>query len=106
MFSQALTRLGAYLNMPNLIVTEDYRDKFVEADHMFKYQPVFDPLIRKVVTLNPLPDNINSPLADSLSREMSYQLALGNLNPFTLEQVDSWNPDEPQVIIFSIDHFF
>ncbi|XP_014292575.1 exonuclease 1 isoform X2 [Halyomorpha halys] len=95
---RALTRLGAYLNMPNLIVTEDYRDKFVEADHMFKYQPVFDPLTRKVVTLNPLPDNINSPLADCLSREKSYQLALGNLNPFTLEQVDSWNPDEPQAI--------
>ncbi|CAH1402373.1 unnamed protein product [Nezara viridula] len=95
---RALTRLGAYLNMPNLIVTEDYRDKFVEADHMFKYQPVFDPLTRKVVTLNPLPDNIDSPLADSLSRETSYQLALGNLNPFTLKQVDSWNPDEPQAI--------
>lgn len=97
LFFQALTRLGAYLCMPNLVVTQDYCDKFVEADGMFMYQPVFDPKSRRMVTLNPLPPGEKSVLVDLLPPDTAYQLALGNLNPFNLKPLDSWDPDQPQV---------
>lgn len=83
--------------MPNLQVTQDYRDKFLEADAMFKYQAVFDPITRTVVTLNPLPPDTNNPLVNLYDKEVNFQLALGNINPFSMKKVDNWDPDQPQV---------
>lgn len=47
------------LKMPNLQVTVDYIDGFIRAENSFLYQLVFDPLKRKLVPLNPYPDDID-----------------------------------------------
>ncbi|KAF6204911.1 hypothetical protein GE061_019076 [Apolygus lucorum] len=95
--SRALTKLGAHLNMSNLVVSPTYREKFLIADSMFKHQPVFDPISRKVVPLTPLPEGASGPDLEVLPPETSYQMALGNLDPFTLEKFDSWDPDSDTV---------
>uniref|UniRef100_A0A0A9Y086 Exonuclease 1 n=3 Tax=Lygus hesperus TaxID=30085 RepID=A0A0A9Y086_LYGHE len=95
--SRALTKLGAHLNMSNLVVSPDYKEKFLIADSMFKHQPVFDPISRKVVPLTPLPEGATGPDLEVLPPETSYQLALGNLDPFTLKRFDSWDPDSDTV---------
>ena len=41
------------LKMPNLIITNEYIESFKKADKTFKYQIVFDPLQRKLVSLHP-----------------------------------------------------
>ncbi|XP_014242809.1 exonuclease 1 isoform X1 [Cimex lectularius] len=92
--SKALTRLGAHLNMSSLVVTPDYCEKFLQAELMFKHQPVFDPISRKVVPLTPIPEGMSAPLSNNLSDETNYQLALGNLDPFSLNQIDNWDPDK------------
>uniref|UniRef100_T1HD04 Exonuclease 1 n=1 Tax=Rhodnius prolixus TaxID=13249 RepID=T1HD04_RHOPR len=86
---RALSRLGAYLNMNNLVVTQEYKDKFMVALSMFKYQPVYDPFKRCLTTLTPLPESERLPIDEGLSPETSLQLALGNLNPFTLVKTDN-----------------
>lgn len=50
--NKILKIMSQNLKMPNLIVTQDYIEKFVKADKTFKYQIVFDPLQRKLVSLN------------------------------------------------------
>lgn len=80
----------------NISVPVEYRDKFLEAEAMFRHQPVFDPLSRQIVPLTSLPPGAPSlPLLceEPLSTEQQLQLALGNLHPFTLKLVDDWSPD-------------
>jgi len=50
--------MPSLLKMPGLQVTPDYIDAFHRADNSFLYQLVFDPIHRKLVPLNPYPDNI------------------------------------------------
>ena len=38
------------LKMPNLSITQTYIDSFIKAEKTFKYQVVFDPLKRKLVS--------------------------------------------------------
>lgn len=45
--------------MPGLHVTEDYIEDFIRAEKTFLYQLVFDPLQRKLVSLNSYPDDID-----------------------------------------------
>ncbi|KAL1131334.1 hypothetical protein AAG570_010952 [Ranatra chinensis] len=91
--SRALTRLHGHLNMPNLVVTPEYRQKFLEADAMFRHQPVFDPITRRLVPLTPLEPGQEMPLSiDGISQETALQLAYGNLDPFGLRKVDDWDP--------------
>ncbi|BES93182.1 exonuclease 1 [Nesidiocoris tenuis] len=91
--SRALTKMGAHLNMANLVVSPEYREKFLVADSMFKHQPVFDPTTRKVIPMTPLSEGEQGPGLEQLPADISYQLALGNLDPFTLEKFDDWDPD-------------
>ncbi|KAK9511809.1 hypothetical protein O3M35_000401 [Rhynocoris fuscipes] len=95
---RALNRLGSYLNMSNLVVTQEYKDKFIIAESMFKYQPIYDPFNRKLSTLNPLPPGESAPIDERLPSDTWYQIALGNVNPFTLAQTNNWNPDDPKDI--------
>lgn len=83
----------------NLVTPIEYRDKFVEAEAMFMHQPVFDPIKRCVVPLTPVAPGTPLPLLDkdNLSPSQAYQLALGNLDPFTLQVVENFDPDNPQV---------
>lgn len=50
--------MGQYLKM-NLSVSDEYLEGFVKANNTFLYQLVFDPIRRKVVPLNPYPENID-----------------------------------------------
>lgn len=50
--------MGQYLKM-NLVVPETYVEGFVKANNTFLYQLVFDPVSRKVVPLNPYPENMD-----------------------------------------------
>lgn len=45
--------------MSNLVVPEDYVDRFFRADNTFLYQLVFDPLQRKLLPLNPYPEDLD-----------------------------------------------
>lgn len=50
--------MGQYLKM-DIRVPDEYVEGFVKANNTFLYQLVFDPRSRKVVPLNPYPDNID-----------------------------------------------
>lgn len=91
---QALSRLPSHLNMKSLTVSEDYRNAFLLADAAFRYQLVFDPLSCRLVHLNEPEDSekVTVYAGKMLPPDTAYQLALGNLNPFTLQQVDNFNP--------------
>lgn len=76
----------------------------MKADAMFQHQLVFDPIARKTKPLNPHRNvHPTSPLAGGplpgctpeFDEETSYQLALGNLDPFSLEKVDNYDPSAP-----------
>lgn len=88
--------------MNNLVVTQEYKDKFMVALSMFKYQPVYDPFKRCLTTLTPLPESERLPIDEGLSPETSMQLALGNLNPFTLVKTGNWDPDDAKVPVLLI----
>ncbi|XP_039288080.1 exonuclease 1 [Nilaparvata lugens] len=94
---RALPRMSSYLNMPQLVVTKEYIENFVHAEAMFKHQPVFDTMQRKVMPLTPIDDSTPKlRLPQPLPEDEAYQLALGNLDPFTLKVVADWNPDQRQ----------
>jgi len=87
--------------MPQLCVTQEYRDKFMDADFMFKYQPVYDPRERCLRPLNDLdPQDENFVKykklidANGLSEEQLKNLAYGNLDPFKLTKMDDWSPSK------------
>ena len=48
------------LKMPNLIISNEYIESFKKADKTFKYQIVFDPILKKLVSLNPYQDDVDS----------------------------------------------
>lgn len=78
----------------NVKVPSEYRDKFMDADRMFRYQPVYDPCTRKIIPLNELLDPSLPPvLVSKLTNNQAYQLALGNIDPISLEVMDNWDPD-------------
>lgn len=102
-----LTKIPSYLNMKQLVVTDEYREQFMIADATFRHQIVFDPLKRKLVRLNE-PEDCGTNLeycrnaGEYFDNETAFQLALGNLDPFTLKQMDDWNPDTENLSVRSI----
>jgi exonuclease-1 len=99
-YLQALFRLPGQLNMKSLTVSEEYRNEFMLADAAFRYQLVFDPLSRRMTRLNePLEsEKVTEYAGKMLSCDTAFQLALGNLDPFTLQKVDDFNPDVVQQV--------
>ncbi|KAE9535858.1 hypothetical protein AGLY_007759 [Aphis glycines] len=87
---KALSRLGSFMNIK---IPPEYRDQFMDADRMFQYQPVFDPLSRQIIPLNDVSDPSLPVLVSKLTSDQAYQLALGNIDPFSLEIMDDWDPD-------------
>lgn len=55
---QVIRKMGQYLKM-SVTVPEEYLQGFVKANNTFLYQLVFDPLQRKVVPLNPYPEDLD-----------------------------------------------
>ena len=55
-----IKKMPTLLKMPGLNVTPDYIDAFFRANNSFLYQLVFDPIHRKLVPLNPYPDDVDA----------------------------------------------
>lgn len=98
---RALAKIPAYLNMRQLQVTEEYKDNFLKADATFRHMIVYDPTERKQTRLNDLEEMGTDPelccnAGTFLEDKLALQLALGNVDPFSMKQLDNWHPDECQ----------
>ncbi|XP_060788835.1 exonuclease 1 [Neoarius graeffei] len=93
-----IRKIGQYLKM-NITVPDEYIKGFVKANNTFLYQLVFDPISRKVVPLNPYPENLDlstlSYAGVNIGDDQGLQMALGNLDIHTMERIDDFNPDAP-----------
>ncbi|CAF3685500.1 unnamed protein product [Adineta steineri] len=93
-----LKQLPQNLGKLNLRVTDDYIIGFKRAHLAFLHQTVYDPLQRKQIHLNPLPDDIDH---DQLKfsgqlddTPLAFQHAIGNLNVKTKCIVDKFDPNK------------
>ncbi|XP_074662226.1 uncharacterized protein LOC141914815 isoform X2 [Tubulanus polymorphus] len=91
-----LKKLPTYLNL-NTKMTDEYIEGFRQANNTFLYQLVFDPKLRKLLPLNPYPPEVTPELltyaGPMMSQQKALQLALGNINVNTGQQMASYNPD-------------
>ncbi|XP_075042468.1 exonuclease 1 isoform X2 [Mixophyes fleayi] len=96
---QVIKKIGQYLKA-NITVPDGYIEGFIRADNTFLYQLVFDPVKRKLVPLNPYEDGIDPKelnyAGPNVGDSVAYQIALGNKDVNTMEQIDDYNPDVPQ----------
>lgn len=97
-FANALKKLPSFFNKSSLVVTDEYRESFLKAEATFKHQYVYDPIRRQMVRLTePDDEDIEQALCvnagELLEPKIAFQLALGNLDPFTLKKMDDWHPD-------------
>ncbi|XP_064173419.1 exonuclease 1 [Anguilla rostrata] len=96
---KVIRKMGQYLKM-SVTVSEEYIEGFVKANNTFLYQLVFDPIRRKVVPLNPYPDDIDpaslSYAGHNVGDVKGLQMALGNLDFNTMQKIDDYNPDTAQ----------
>ncbi|XP_059533465.1 exonuclease 1 isoform X2 [Myotis daubentonii] len=93
---KVIKKLGHYLKM-NITVPEDYIKGFIRANNTFLYQLVFDPIRRKLVPLNDYGDDVDPAALSYAGRyiddSLALQIALGNKDINTFEQIDDYNPD-------------
>ncbi|KAL2770632.1 exonuclease 1 isoform b [Daubentonia madagascariensis] len=93
---KVIKKIGHYLKM-NIIVPEDYIKGFIRANNTFLYQLVFDPITRKLIPLNAYEDDIDPETLSYAGRYVddstALQIALGNKDINTSEQIDDYNPD-------------
>ncbi|XP_063892903.1 exonuclease 1 [Helicoverpa armigera] len=97
-FANALKKLPSFLNKSSIVVTDEYRENFMKAEATFKHQYVYDPLERQMVRLtDPENEDIEKAFCvnagELLNPDIAFQLALGNLDPFSLKKMDDWHPD-------------
>ncbi|KAB1258984.1 Exonuclease 1 [Camelus dromedarius] len=93
---KVIKKIGHYLKM-NITVPEDYIKGFIRANNTFLYQLVFDPIKRKLIPLNAYEDDIDpetlSYAGQYVDDSTALQIALGNKDINTFEQIDDFNPD-------------
>ncbi|XP_066092473.1 exonuclease 1 isoform X2 [Saccopteryx bilineata] len=93
---KVIKKIGHYLKM-NITVSEDYIKGFIRANNTFLYQLVFDPVKRKLTPLNDYRDDIDpetlSYAGQYIDNSIALQIALGNKDINTFEQIDDYNPD-------------
>ncbi|XP_003800124.1 exonuclease 1 [Otolemur garnettii] len=93
---KVIKKIGHYLKM-NITVPEDYIKGFIRANNTFLYQLVFDPITRKLIPLNAYEDDIDPETLSYAGRyvdnSIALQIALGNKDINTFEQIDDYNPD-------------
>ncbi|XP_006902581.1 PREDICTED: exonuclease 1-like [Elephantulus edwardii] len=93
---KVIKKIGHYLKM-NITVPEDYIKGFIRANNTFLYQLVFDPIKRKLIPLNAYEDGIDpktlSYAGCYIDDSVALQIALGNKDINTFEQIDDYNPD-------------
>lgn len=94
---KSLVKMPSYLKMKQLTVTDEYIESVMKADATFKYMYVYDPLARKTVRLTKMTDEMDlkycTNAGEPLDNTTAFQMALGNLNPRTLQKLDTYNPD-------------
>uniref|UniRef100_A0A8C5TRF5 Exonuclease 1 n=1 Tax=Malurus cyaneus samueli TaxID=2593467 RepID=A0A8C5TRF5_9PASS len=94
-----IKKMGQYLKM-NITVPEEYIQGFTRANNTFLYQLVFDPVNRKLVPLNVYGDDIDPETLIYAGRHFgdgtAFQIAIGNIDINTMEQIDNYNPDTAQ----------
>ncbi|KAJ6664641.1 hypothetical protein lerEdw1_006214 [Lerista edwardsae] len=97
--TKIIGKMGQYLKM-NLSVPEDYIQGFIRANNTFLYQLVFDPVRRKLVPLNAYEDGVDPETLLYAGKHLgdgnAFQIALGNKDINTMEQIDDYNPDASQ----------
>ncbi|XP_063162391.1 exonuclease 1 [Candoia aspera] len=93
---KVIGKMGQYLKM-NISVSEEYIQGFIRANNTFLYQLVFDPISRKLVPLNAYEDDVDPGTlfyaGKYLDDRTAFQIALGNKDIITMEQIDDYNPD-------------
>ncbi|CAK6442183.1 unnamed protein product [Pipistrellus nathusii] len=93
---KVIKKIGHYLKM-NITVPEDYIKGFIRANNTFLYQLVFDPVRRKLVPLNDYGDDVDPAALSYAGRyiddSIALQIALGNKDINTFEQIDDYSPD-------------
>ncbi|XP_036913377.1 exonuclease 1 [Sturnira hondurensis] len=93
---KVIKKIGYYLKM-NITVPEDYIKGFIRANNTFLYQLVFDPIRRKLIPLNDYGDDVDPETLSYAGRyiddSIALQIALGNKDINTFEQIDDYNPD-------------
>ncbi|XP_005146067.2 exonuclease 1 [Melopsittacus undulatus] len=98
---KVIKKMGQYLKM-NITVSEEYIQGFTRANNTFLYQLVFDPVNRKLVPLNPYEDDIDPEALIYAGRHFgdgtAFQIAIGNVDINTMEQIDNYNPDTAQPV--------
>ncbi|XP_064504770.1 exonuclease 1 isoform X1 [Pseudopipra pipra] len=98
---KVIKKMGQYLKM-NITVPEEYIQGFTRANNTFLYQLVFDPLNRKLVPLNAYGDDIDPETLSYAGRhfgdDTAFQIAIGNIDINTMEQIDNYNPDTAQLV--------
>ncbi|XP_053830576.1 exonuclease 1 [Vidua macroura] len=98
---KVIKKMGQYLKM-NITVPEEYIQGFTRANNTFLYQLVFDPVNRKLVPLNAYGDDIDPETLTYAGRHVgddtAFQIAVGNIDINTMEQIDSYNPDTAQPV--------
>ncbi|XP_042302666.1 LOW QUALITY PROTEIN: exonuclease 1 [Sceloporus undulatus] len=96
-----IRKMGQYLKM-NILVPDDYLEGFIRANNTFLYQLVFDPVKRKLVPLNAYEDDIDPETLHYAGKHFgdstAFQIALGNKDISTMEQIDNYNPDVSQPV--------
>lgn len=109
---RTLSKIPAYLNMRHLDVTDEYKDNFLKAYATFMHMLVYDPRQRKLVhltdphssTTDMLPYCTNA--GTFFDNDTAFQLALGNVDPFTFKQLDTWSPETDYPSTVSVFFFF
>ncbi|NXI88948.1 EXO1 Exonuclease, partial [Rhipidura dahli] len=98
---KVIKKMGQYLKM-NITVPEEYIQGFTRANNTFLYQLVFDPVNRKLVPLNAYEDDIDPETLTYAGRHVgddtAFQIAIGNIDISTMEQIDNYNPDTAQPV--------
>ncbi|XP_013111939.2 exonuclease 1 [Stomoxys calcitrans] len=98
--TKALKKMPQYLKMRQLEVTDKYIENFLKAEATFKHMYIYNPLKKRMERLHDLDvfgtDEKHCSNAGSLldDEDLAFQLALGNLNPFTLQKMDDWHPEK------------
>ncbi|NWH58696.1 EXO1 Exonuclease, partial [Geococcyx californianus] len=98
---KVIKKMGQYLKM-NITVSEEYIKGFIRANNTFLYQLVFDPIKRKLIPLNAYEDDLDPETLIYAGRHFgdntAFQIAIGNLDIDTMEQIDNYNPDAAQPV--------
>lgn len=102
---RALDKIPAYLNMRHLVITDEYKTNVLRARATFLHMVVFDPRRRKQVRLNEIEEydtNIDHccNAGEIIDDTTALNLAVGNLNPFSMKQLDNWHPDQKERVSF------